>query len=333
MDLCLHPIGQVRSHLTDPLTSGYTSERGAPQAVLALNEDQAPRLYGLAEGDPIVVLTYLHLADRQAVQVHPRRDPSQPVKGVFATRSPNRPNPIGLHATRITRLEGRFLTVDHLEAVDGTPILDIKPDTSALREAGLAPGVTRRDFDLLSESGKRLWRAGLVSGFNSNLSLRREGVALVTTSGSAKGFLADADVVAVDVATGACMGPGRASSESKVHLEVYRHQPLARAVAHCHPPHLLALSLKVQAGELLGLPLFEAEFFRAMFTCVDAFAPGTPELGQAVGQAAADTPRGRGARLVFMRNHGLVAWAEDMNQACALAEEAENLARIQLLSL
>ena len=84
-------------------------------------------LASLRPGDEVVVLTWLHHARRDVLTVHPRGDPSRPPEGVFATRSPDRPNPIGLHRVRVTAIQGRRVQVDHLEAVDGTPIVDLKP--------------------------------------------------------------------------------------------------------------------------------------------------------------------------------------------------------------
>jgi tRNA-Thr(GGU) m(6)t(6)A37 methyltransferase TsaA len=89
---------------------------------------------GLAEGDDIIVLTWLHRARRDVLQVHPRGDPDHALTGVFATRSPDRPNPIGLHAARVRRIVENRLLIGPMEALDGTPVIDIKPVLSAVRD-------------------------------------------------------------------------------------------------------------------------------------------------------------------------------------------------------
>jgi tRNA-Thr(GGU) m(6)t(6)A37 methyltransferase TsaA len=125
------PIGHVESDLVDRTDAPRQPGAEAPSAWLVLSPDVAAGLVGLAVGDEIVVLTWLHLAARDVLEVHPRGRTELPVRGVFATRSPDRPNPIGLHRVIITELatdgETPRLGVDHLEAIDGTPVLDIKP--------------------------------------------------------------------------------------------------------------------------------------------------------------------------------------------------------------
>jgi tRNA-Thr(GGU) m(6)t(6)A37 methyltransferase TsaA len=93
-------------------------------------------LAGVASGDEVILLTWLHLADRDVLRVHPRGDPRNPIAGVFATRSPDRPNPIGMHRVRVLETDGRTrLRVFPLEAVDGTPVVDIKPVLSRAHDA------------------------------------------------------------------------------------------------------------------------------------------------------------------------------------------------------
>jgi tRNA-Thr(GGU) m(6)t(6)A37 methyltransferase TsaA len=94
--------------------------------VIHVEESAEPCLLGLAAGDEVVLITWLHLGRRNVRQVHPRRGPDTPLHGVFATRSPDRPNPIGLHRVKVLEVSGRRLRVSPLEAVDGTPVLDIK---------------------------------------------------------------------------------------------------------------------------------------------------------------------------------------------------------------
>ena len=102
-------------------------DEGAPDAWLELTTMAAPGLLGIRAGDDLILLTWLHLAQRDVLQVHPRGDINRPLTGVFATRSPDRPNPVGLHHVTVLEVDGRRLRVAPLEAIDGTPIVDIKP--------------------------------------------------------------------------------------------------------------------------------------------------------------------------------------------------------------
>ena len=122
----LRVLGYVRSPLTDPAAAPRQGDEGAPDAVLELDPAVEGALAGLVPGDEVVVVTWLHLGDRTTLAVHPRGDTSRPVTGVFATRSPDRPNPIGLHRSRVLAVAGARLTVSGLEAVDGTPVVDVK---------------------------------------------------------------------------------------------------------------------------------------------------------------------------------------------------------------
>lgn len=122
----IEPIGYVRSTLTRREDAPKQGDEGAPDAWLDLTPAVAPGLTGIAAGDELIVLTWLHLGQRDLLQVHPRSDPARPLTGVFATRSPNRPNPIGLHRVTVLEVTAHGLHVVPLEAVDGTPIVDIK---------------------------------------------------------------------------------------------------------------------------------------------------------------------------------------------------------------
>ena len=101
--------------------------RGSPDAWLAFERDVSEGLRDLRPGTDVIVLTWLDRARRDVLRVHPRGDPANPEQGVFSTRSPDRPNPIGLHRVRILSIEGRRIYVRNLEALDGTPIMDVKP--------------------------------------------------------------------------------------------------------------------------------------------------------------------------------------------------------------
>jgi tRNA-Thr(GGU) m(6)t(6)A37 methyltransferase TsaA len=123
----LRPIGRVESQLTDRATAPKQGSEGAPDAWIVFDEEVREGLHDLRAGDEVFVLTWLHEAEREVLAVHPRDDLSSPLTGVFSTRSSDRPNPIGLHRVRIAAVDGNRLQVRPLEAIDGTPVLDVKP--------------------------------------------------------------------------------------------------------------------------------------------------------------------------------------------------------------
>lgn len=123
----IEPIGFIRSELTRLEAAPLQGDEGAPEAWLELTPLAVPGLSGIMAGDELVVLTWLHLARRDVLQVHPRGNPDRPLRGVFATRSPDRPNPVGLHRASVLEVADHKLRVAPLEAIDGTPIVDIKP--------------------------------------------------------------------------------------------------------------------------------------------------------------------------------------------------------------
>ncbi len=127
MDRELTIIGTVRSPLTDRSQAPKNEAEGAPPAFVHIDPAYEVALEGLQPGMEIVLVTWLHQADRNALRVHPRGDASRPKRGVFATRSPDRPNPLGLHTVRLLDVQGTTLSVDALEAIDGTPVVDVKP--------------------------------------------------------------------------------------------------------------------------------------------------------------------------------------------------------------
>jgi tRNA-Thr(GGU) m(6)t(6)A37 methyltransferase TsaA len=125
--IVLEPIGVVESPLTDPAAAPKQGSEGSPDAWLVLEPQVSEGLDGLRAGDEVIVLTWLDRARRDILRVHPRDDPANPERGVFSTRSADRPNPIGLHRVQILAVDGLRLQVRDLEALDGTPIVDIKP--------------------------------------------------------------------------------------------------------------------------------------------------------------------------------------------------------------
>lgn len=123
----VQPIGWVESPLVDRDTAPRQGDEGSPDAWLVFRADVVEGLRDLKTGTEIILLTWLDRARRDVLAVHPRGDPSNPVRGVFSTRSPDRPNPIGLHLVQIVSIDGARLRVRNLEALDGTPIVDLKP--------------------------------------------------------------------------------------------------------------------------------------------------------------------------------------------------------------
>jgi tRNA-Thr(GGU) m(6)t(6)A37 methyltransferase TsaA len=123
----LTPIGRVESPSTDPASAPRQGDEGAPDAWLIFEPAVLEGLEGIRAGDEVIVLTWLDRARRDVLRVHPRGDALRAQQGVFNTRSPHRPNPIGLHRVEILSIDGGRVLVRNLEAVDGTPILDVKP--------------------------------------------------------------------------------------------------------------------------------------------------------------------------------------------------------------
>jgi tRNA-Thr(GGU) m(6)t(6)A37 methyltransferase TsaA len=123
----LRPVGVIRSTLESRKDAPKQGPEGAPDAWLEVRAWAADALHRLAVGDEIIVITWLHRGRRDVLQVHPRSDPRNPLTGVFATRSPDRPNPIGLHPVVVRAIEGNRLRIGPIEAIDGTPVVDIKP--------------------------------------------------------------------------------------------------------------------------------------------------------------------------------------------------------------
>ncbi|HKW62617.1 MAG TPA: tRNA (N6-threonylcarbamoyladenosine(37)-N6)-methyltransferase TrmO [Candidatus Acidoferrum sp.] len=131
----LRPIGLIRSSIKQRSEAPKQGSEGAPDAWLEVNPQAAEGLDGLRVGDEIIVVTWLHQAHRDVLKVHPRSDRTKPLTGVFATRSPDRPNPLGLHPVIIREVENNRLRIGPIEAIDGTPVVDIKPVLCAVQRA------------------------------------------------------------------------------------------------------------------------------------------------------------------------------------------------------
>jgi len=126
----LRAIGVIRSSLKNRSGAPKQGSEGAPDAWMEVKPFATEALDGLKAGDEIIVLTWLHQARREVLKVHPRSDRKRPLTGVFATRSPDRPNPVGMHRVWIRSMDGRKLRIGPIEAIDGTPVIDIKPALS-----------------------------------------------------------------------------------------------------------------------------------------------------------------------------------------------------------
>jgi tRNA-Thr(GGU) m(6)t(6)A37 methyltransferase TsaA len=123
----VRPIGWVESALLDRDDAPHQGDEGAPDAWLVLDSTMRPGIGDLEVGTEVIVLTWLDRANRDVLLVHPRDDQYRPLTGVFSTRSPDRPNPIGLHRVRILAIDDTRIRVRNLEALDRTPVVDIKP--------------------------------------------------------------------------------------------------------------------------------------------------------------------------------------------------------------
>ena len=131
----VEPVGVIRSELVNRENAPRQGNEGAPDAWIEVNPALVEALDGVAVGDGVIVLTWFHQADRETLKVHPRNDQSAPLRGVFSTRSPDRPNPIGLHQVTVLEIVGNSLKVGPIEAIDGTPVVDIKPVLSHSADA------------------------------------------------------------------------------------------------------------------------------------------------------------------------------------------------------
>jgi tRNA-Thr(GGU) m(6)t(6)A37 methyltransferase TsaA len=126
----VRPIGLIRSQIKKRSQAPKQGSEGAPDAWLEVRPSVLEGLEGLVVGDEIIIITWLHQAQREVLKVHPRSDRRRPLTGVFATRSPDRPNPVGLHRVTVRRIEKNRLRIGPIEVIDGTPVVDIKPALS-----------------------------------------------------------------------------------------------------------------------------------------------------------------------------------------------------------
>jgi tRNA-Thr(GGU) m(6)t(6)A37 methyltransferase TsaA len=126
-EIGLKPVGRVESSLTDRAEAPKQGSEGGPEAWLVFEAEFGEALLGIEVGEELIVLTWLDRGRRDVLRTRPRDDPANPIQGVFNTRSPDRPNPIGLHPVEVVEVDGLRMRVTNMEALDGTPILDLKP--------------------------------------------------------------------------------------------------------------------------------------------------------------------------------------------------------------
>ncbi len=126
MEIILHPIGVIRSPITDQDKAPRQGDESDVSGKLIVDEKYKDALFGLSVGSIIVILYWMHFAERDTLQVHPRGDRTRPLRGVFTTRSQNRPNPVAIGTVKVTNIQGTTIDVVGLDALDGTPLIDIK---------------------------------------------------------------------------------------------------------------------------------------------------------------------------------------------------------------
>lgn len=325
MNASLNIIGRVRSPLTDRASCPFWGSPECPESWIEIEPAYVEALFRMDRGQDILVLTWFHMGDRSTLQCHPQGNQDRPIRGVFTTRSPDRPNPVGLHPVRVLEIDGNRIRVWPLEAMDGTPVIDIKSNGRSLSSVqSLAHSALDVETNII-ETGRLARERGLVSGRSGNISVRHGQIMTVTASGTDKGRLRSGDLCLMDIESGTRLQGPPASTESTMHMEIYRRQPEALAVLHTHPPHLLACRARADAP-LERLNLYEARRALADLAFVPAMEPGTIELAQAVALEVEQH------QAVFMTRHGLAVWGKNLDEALAVSDELEGLARTALLA-
>ena len=237
-------------------------------------------------------------------------------------------------ATPGVRLHGELFTrhgFDHFTAASNQE--EISPWANTPQGE---PTTLGRGYATLRDICRKAWQRGMLAGFNGNASCLLEVTGnensttpqvLITRSGAAKSRLGLEDVSVVQLENGTLLHGRAASTEAGMHLAIYKACPATRAVLHTHPPHLLALGLRLPPEQRLTMPLFEADTFREKLAFVPALPPGSAALAEAVAEAAKTHPA------VWLEGHGLVTHGPDAATLAPLAEELEQLAKVQLLTL
>ncbi|WP_045212782.1 tRNA (N6-threonylcarbamoyladenosine(37)-N6)-methyltransferase TrmO [Desulfonatronovibrio magnus] len=335
-EFALYPIGYVESEFTNKKDCPCQGNNSCPPAIIRIKPQFKQAMSGLAAGQNIVLITFLNRGNRNVLQCHPRNDKTLPITGVFATRSPNRPNPLGMHQVEILSMGDDFIQVHPLEVLDQTPVVDIKPVLGTSEKnrkessdcSDVARFFTEDEIQGLIRISRYACTKGLLSGFNGNLSIKKQDYVLITGSNRPKPFLSAQDMCVMSLSSGTQVaGSAKASTEAEMHLEIYRNQCEAGAVAHTHPKNLLSLSRVMGNLSLSDIELYEAKHLAGKVCNVRAFQPGSLELALDVGSASLKHS------CIFMINHGLTCWGQSLEQAMALSDELDALAGIQLNKL
>lgn len=314
-DAGLFYVGRVRSSIKAVGEGPKQGTEGAPEAWIEIDPAFAPALDGLVPGQEVELLTWLHLADRTYLKVHPRGDRNNPLEGVFNTRSPDRPNPIGLH--RVTILERTQtetlrdrIRVHPLEAVDGTPVIDIKP---VLKQGGRS-GLPDKACSTLKESCAALAAAGFMPGSSGSASIRLGPTVYLTRREAPKIRLAEQDVTALDIGTGKRLEQGRPDPDSLLHLAVYDAREDVRGAILIQPPAMMA-ALRHGVPDIADLPSTRGRILASRFRVLEAAAPRSEAQAGAVAEAAADSDA------LLLPGHGLLCFGPSLTDAEAMAGE------------
>ncbi len=291
---------------------------------IEIHAEYIPALHRLQSGQEIVILTWLHYSRRDSYRCRPRNDPARPIHGVFATRAPHRPNPIGVHQVRILKLQDNHLVVHPLEAVHNTPVIDIKPVLSQDQDLQTYALLSDNEIQEFLKVARQGWERGLFSGANGNLSLREKDRVLITRSGCSKADISFQDLCVLEMESKELLTGPRPSIETGMHLEIYRMQNRARAVVHTHPTHLLALESASSEALFTHLEAYEARVLQSQLGRVAALEPGSAELARAVADKA------REYNCILMPRHGLTCWGADPAEALGKSEELESLAQVEI---
>ncbi|GFM36565.1 tRNA (N6-threonylcarbamoyladenosine(37)-N6)-methyltransferase TrmO [Desulfovibrio psychrotolerans] len=359
-------IGRVSSSLKRLEECPKQGDEGAPEAWVEIDEDYVDGLDTLEEGQSITLLTWMHLADRDVLAVHPRGDASRPKRGVFNTRSPARPNPVGLHEVRILEIKRNLLRVFPLEVVDGTPVIDIKTEfiqrigTRETRQEWGA-GIPSREADILRDICRRAWSRGLLSGFNGNVSMRlgrlghdghaprhageqageQTGEQLAGQTGRQTG--GNADDMCLITCTGSAKGNLKPGDLAMVNIRtgetVAGGKPSSEAGMHLeiyrNQPQAQAV-VHTHPPKLLALGVHVpvADMLRLPIFESDLIrAKFTSVRDNEPGTHALARDAGLAARHhegIYLERHGLACWGPDAAWALALSEEIEHLAGVHL---
>lgn len=324
MNMELKIIGYIKSIFKNRQECPKQATFDIPASVIELDKKYVSALNGLRPGDEVYVFTWLHLGDRDVLTCHPRGDKNRPKRGVFATRSPDRPNPIGLHHVRILNIEGNLIKIHPIEVIENTPVIDIKPVDTSEFLMNFGPHIDPKIGKEILEIGKLAWENGLISGFSGNISVFHNNRVIITKSGKNKGMLDECDIATFDLDDTPDEASLCISSEWKMHVEIYKNQKKAKVVIHTHPTYLL-LVMEQDANFLSEIDLFEASYLKKSFGTVDQYEPGSQELAEAVGSAA------KKKQIIALKKHGLVCWGASLVEALSLSEEIEKLAKMYYL--